>query len=157
MIRIVTITVSDTRTPETDESGRVLQEELSAFQLVRHEIVKDDPPKIAALVLGIARTHEADAVILSGGTGIAPRDQTMDALAKLFDRELPGFGEAFRRLSWDEIGPRAMLSRAAGGIIHGCLVFALPGSSKAARLGARALIAPILPHAVDLIAGKTAH
>lgn len=157
MIRIITITVSDTRTPENDESGRVLREELAAFQLIRHAIVKDDPPQIAALVSAIAKAGEASAVVLSGGTGIAPRDQTLDALAALFDRELPGFGEAFRRLSWDEIGPRAILSRAAAGIVSGCLVFALPGSSKAARLGARQLIAPILPHAVDLVAGKTAH
>lgn len=157
MIRIITITVSDTRTPETDESGRVLGKELAAFELVRHAIVKDEPAQIAALVAGIAKSREAAAVILSGGTGIAPRDQTLDALTALFDRELPGFGEAFRRLSWDEIGPRAILSRAAAGIVDGCLVFALPGSSKAARLGARALIAPILPHAVDLVSGKTAH
>lgn len=157
MIRIITITVSDTRTPETDESGRVLREELGAFELVRHVIVKDEPAQISELVVEVARTAEASAIILSGGTGIAPRDLTLDTLTKLFDRELPGFGEAFRRLSWDEIGPRAILSRAAAGIVKGCLVFALPGSSKAARLGARSLIAPILPHAVDLLAGKSAH
>jgi molybdenum cofactor biosynthesis protein B len=155
VIRIVTVTVSDTRTLETDESGRALQDELSAFELVRHVIVKDEPEMIAALVSGLSR--EVDAVILSGGTGIAPRDRTLDVLQALFERELPGFGEAFRRLSWDEIGPRAILSRAEAGIVGTCLVFALPGSTKAARLGARALIAPILPHAVDLVAGKTAH
>lgn len=154
-LRIVTVTVSDTRTPADDGSGRALHEELGAFTLVRHEIVPDDPGRIRAVVAGAAA--EVDAVVLTGGTGIAPRDQTVEALRPLFDKELEGFGEAFRRLSWDEIGPRAVLSRATAGTIGRCLVVALPGSSRAARLGARELVAPILAHAVDLVRGRTAH
>lgn len=99
----------------------------------------------------------ADAIVLTGGTGIAPRDVSYEALAALFDKQLDGFGEAFRRLSWDEIGPRAILSRATAGTIGTCIVFLLPGSQKAVRLGARQLIAPILEHAVDLLNGRTKH
>lgn len=155
--RILTVTVSDTRTAESDASGRALIEELAAFTLVRHVIVPDDPARIAALVENAAQHNEADAIVLSGGTGISVRDQTVEALDRLFDKKLDGFGEAFRRLSWDEIGPRAILSRATAGTVGSCLVFSLPGSEKAARLGARALIAPILGHAVNIAHGHTVH
>jgi molybdenum cofactor biosynthesis protein B len=157
--RVVTVTVSDTRTASDDASGRALAEELAAFELVRHVIVPDDAAQIAELVRGIARADapEAEAVVLSGGTGITARDVTIEALAPLFDKTLEGFGEAFRRLSWDEVGPRAMLSRAMAGTVGRCLVVALPGSEKGARLGAKALVAPMLGHAVDLLAGRSAH
>ncbi len=155
--RVMTVTVSDTRTRDNDGSGRALAEELAAFTLVRHTIVADQPEHILALVREVMETDEADAVVLSGGTGIAPRDVTFEALEALFDKRLDGFGEAFRRLSWSEIGPRAILSRATAGTVGTRLVFSLPGSERAARLGARELIAPILTHAVDLLHGRTAH
>ncbi|HSO39347.1 MAG TPA: MogA/MoaB family molybdenum cofactor biosynthesis protein [Labilithrix sp.] len=155
--RILTVTVSDTRTHADDRSGVALAEELAAFTLVRHVIVPDEAGAIVELVRGVMERDEADAIVLSGGTGIAPRDLTCEALEALFDKHLDGFGEAFRRLSWDEIGPRAILSRAIAGTIGTRLVFSLPGSEKAARLGARALIAPILAHAVDLVHGRTGH
>ena len=155
--RLITVTVSDTRTAADDKSGRALAEELAAFTIVRHAIVPDDPEHIIGLVRGVMESDEADAVVLSGGTGIAPRDLTYEALEALFDKRLDGFGEAFRRLSWDDIGARAILSRATAGTIGTRLVFSLPGSEKAARLGARELIAPILAHAVDLLHGRTAH
>ncbi len=155
--RIITITVSDTRTTKDDRSGRALAEELAAFELVRHVIVPDEPARLAALVTSIDACDEADAIVLTGGTGIAPRDQTFEAVSALFEKTLDGFGEAFRRLSWDEIGPRAMLSRATAGTVGTCIVFLLPGSEGAARLGARALIAPIVAHAADLLNGRTGH
>jgi molybdenum cofactor biosynthesis protein B len=155
--RVITITVSDTRTEKDDTSGKALREELAAFEHVRHAIVPDDPERIAALIKDAVARGEADAYVLTGGTGIAPRDRTYEALSSSFDKELTGFGEAFRRLSWDEIGPRSILSRATAGTIGTSLVFLLPGSEKAARLGARALIAPILEHAVDLANGRTKH
>ena len=156
-VRLVTVTVSDTRTAADDASGKALAEELSAFKIVRHEIVPDEPEPIRGVVRDVLEDDEADAIIFTGGTGIAPRDQTFEALSELFDKELAGFGEAFRRLSWDQIGPRAMLSRAAAGTVGTRLIFTLPGSEKAVRLGARELIAPILGHAVDLLHGRTKH
>lgn len=152
-MRIVTITVSDTRTEADDTSGKALREELAAFDIVRHEIVPDEPGRIVSLV----RDADADAVVLTGGTGIAPRDRTYEALTGIFDKTLDGFGEAFRRLSWDQIGPRSILSRATAGVVGTKIVFSLPGSEKAVRLGAKALIVPVLAHAVDLVNGRTKH
>ena len=150
---IITVTVSDTRTEADDTSGKALREELSAFDIVRHVIVPDEPDQIEHIVL----EENVDAVVLTGGTGIAPRDRTYEALTVMFDKTLDGFGEAFRRLSWDQIGPRAVLSRATAGVVGTTLVFSLPGSEKAVRLGAKELIAPILAHAVDLVNGRTKH
>jgi molybdenum cofactor biosynthesis protein B len=155
--RVITVTVSDTRTAADDLSGRALAEELAAFTLVRHAIVPDEPDQILSIIREVLEKDEADAVVLSGGTGIGPRDRTFEAIEALFDKRLDGFGETFRRLSWDQIGPRALLSRATAGTIGTRLVFSLPGSEKAVRLGARELIAPILGHAVDLLHGRTAH
>lgn len=151
------MTVSDTRTLADDAGGKALAEELAAFRLVDHLILKDEPKTIAALVAQTRDDDTADAIVFTGGTGIAPRDQTYEALEALFDKRLDGFGEAFRRLSWDEIGPRAILSRAVAGTVGRLLVFALPGSEKGARLGARALVAPVVAHAVDLVHGRTRH
>jgi molybdenum cofactor biosynthesis protein B len=155
--RVITVTVSDTRTAADDLSGRALVEELAAFTHVRHVIVPDEPDRILSIVREVMENDEADAVVLSGGTGIAPRDRTYEALESLFDKHLDGFGEAFRRLSWDQVGVRSILSRATAGTIGTRLVFSLPGSEKAVRLGARDLIAPILAHAVDLLHGRAGH
>jgi len=155
--RVVTVTVSDTRTAADDRSGAALKEELAAFDLVRHEIVPDEPERIVALVKDVLAKDEAEAIVLTGGTGIAPRDRTYEALEAIFDKRLDGFGEAFRRLSWDEFGARSILSRATAGTVGTRLVFSLPGSAQGVRLGARALIAPILAHAVDLAHGRTKH
>lgn len=159
-MRIITVTVSDTRTEADDTSGKALREELMAFDasfdLGRHVIVRDEPEHIIALVRDADSSH-VDAVVLTGGTGIAPRDRTYEALTGVFDKTLDGFGEAFRRLSWDQIGPRAILSRATAGVVGTTLIFSLPGSEKAVRLGAKELIAPVLAHAAELVSGKTKH
>ncbi len=160
MPRIFTVTVSDTRTVETDTSGPAMAEELSrnvGCDVVRHLIVPDDAAVLEKVIRDNAASGAVDAIVLSGGTGIAPRDVSYEAVSALFDKPLDGFGEAFRRLSWDEIGPRAILSRAAAGTVGSCLVFLLPGSENGARLGTRALIGPILGHAVDLVNGRTHH
>ncbi len=157
--RVITVTVSDTRTAADDTSGKALMDELqsASIALGRHVIVPDEPDRIAEIVREVVTSNEADAIVFTGGTGIAPRDLTYETLSSLFDKTLDGFGEAFRRLSWDEIGPRAILSRATAGTVGTCIVFSLPGSEKAVRLGARALIAPVLGHAVDLVNGRTKH
>ena len=158
-MRIVTVTVSDTRTAATDESGTVLREELTraGHAPERHAIVPDEPERVRAAIEE-AGAQGIEVVVLAGGTGITPRDRTYEAVESLLEKRLDGFGEAFRRLSWDEIGPRAILSRAVAGVARGgLLVFALPGSPKAVRLGVGKVIAPVLPHATALARGEGKH
>jgi molybdopterin adenylyltransferase len=157
-IRVLTVTVSDTRVSGTDESGPKLRALLEAagFTLVEHRIVKDEPELIAAIVREVMSHDLAEAVITTGGTGIAPRDRTIEALAPLFEKTLDGFGEAFRRLSWDEVGPRAVLSRAVAGVAGGRFVAALPGSTRGVTLAVEALVVPLLEHAVSLCRGDAA-
>lgn len=155
--RVVTVTVSDTRTADTDGARAVFERELAACELVRHVIVKDEPAEIVALCRSIVGTAAVDAIVLSGGTGISPRDRTCEAVETLLDKRLDGFGEAFRRLSWDEVGPRAILSRAVAGVAGECLVFSLPGSVAGLRLGLRELVLPTIGHAMDQVRGRTAH
>jgi molybdenum cofactor biosynthesis protein B len=152
-VRVAAITVSDTRSPSNDEGGQRLRARLEAGGCVVsiHQLVKDEPEEIIASLKQICDGDLADAVVFTGGTGIAPRDQTYEALRPLLDKTLDGFGEAFRRLSWDEIGPKAILSRALAGSHRGKLVVALPGSPKAVVLGVDKVLVPILSHAVSLL------
>jgi molybdopterin adenylyltransferase len=158
-IRVVTATVSDTRTLETDESGRLLASllEETGARLVTHHLVADEAEAIAALVEAACASSEVDAVLLTGGTGIAERDVTIEAVTPLLEKELPGFGEAFRRLSFDEIGARALLSRAIAGTRERTFVAALPGSPGAVKLAMTSLLVPVLDHAVALLSGRTHH
>ncbi|NOX44641.1 MAG: MogA/MoaB family molybdenum cofactor biosynthesis protein [Caldiserica bacterium] len=144
------ITVSDTRAPETDESGRLIAEALrrAGHDVRGYTVVPDEPERIRTALEEALADPGVDVVILNGGTGIAPRDVTPEAISPLLERELPGFGEAFRRLSFVEIGPRALLSRATAGIANGKLVFALPGSPHGVSLALKELIVPMLGHAV---------
>ena len=155
-IRIATITLSDTRTPATDEGGRVLGELLrvAGFNVVSHAILREEPPNVRETIMFICGLDVADVVICTGGTGIAPRDRTIEAITPLFRKTLEGFGEAFRRLSFEQVGPNAMLSRAIAGVVRQRLVFALPGSVRAIRLATEQLVVPILEHGVDLAAGR---
>jgi molybdenum cofactor biosynthesis protein B len=157
--RIATLTLSDTRTPEDDEGGRLLGELLrvAGFEVVSHAIVREDDAAIRAAVTERCASPLIDALVLTGGTGIAPRDRAVEVIMPLFAKTLDGFGEAFRRLSWDQIGASAVLSRAVAGVVDGRVVVALPGSVAAVRLGVEALIAPILTHAVDLASGRRTH
>ncbi|MEO0868430.1 MAG: molybdenum cofactor biosynthesis protein B [Cyanobacteria bacterium J06642_11] len=147
------ITVSDTRTVETDKSGQLIKAKLDAagHPLATYQIVKDEPDRIAALVQQLAPT--VDAIICNGGTGIAPRDTTYDAISTLFAKEIPGFGEIFRQLSYAEIGSRAIASRATAGVYQSTLIFLVPGSSKAVSLAMDALILPELQHLIRQLQG----
>jgi molybdenum cofactor biosynthesis protein B len=148
------VTVSDTRTLETDRSGeRAAALLVAAGHSVRaREIVPDERAAIARAVRQGIEDPETDAVILSGGTGLAPRDVTYETVRDLLEKPIDGFGELFRMLSFEEIGAAAMLSRAVGGVTGRTAVFALPGSSKAVELGVTRLIAPELGHLLGLIA-----
>lgn len=144
------VTVSDTRTEETDTGGRLLRTllEEGGHRVLGHEIVRDEP---AALRAAIERRLEADAVqavITTGGTGISRRDGSYEVIAGLLDKRLDGFGELFRALSFEEIGPAAMMSRAVAGVARGKVVIALPGSRNAVRLGMTRLVLPELGHLV---------
>jgi molybdopterin adenylyltransferase len=150
-VRIVVITVSDTRTEATDEGGRLLRELCAAAGLTvdRSVIVPDDPAAVATEVQAAVAGGVVRAVLLTGGTGLARRDTTVEALVGRFDKTIEGFGELFRWLSFQEIGPAAMLSRACAGVIGGVVVFLLPGSPAAVRLAMERLILPELAHVVS--------
>jgi molybdenum cofactor biosynthesis protein B len=154
-LRVAAITVSDTRGVDDDEGGQRLRERLEAAgaTISFHEIVRDDSDAIRAVVARVCDADLADAIVTTGGTGIAPRDRTYEAIEGLLEKRLDGFGEAFRRLSWDEIGPRAVLSRAVAGVHRGRVLVALPGSPKGVALAVDRVLAPILRHAVMLARG----
>lgn len=145
--------MSDTRTLETDTSGLRAAELLTAAGHAVHDrrIVRDERDAIAAAVREGIADPEIDAVILSGGTGLAPRDVTYETVLALLEKPIDGFGELFRMLSYEQIGAAAMLSRAVAGVTGTTAVFALPGSSKAVELGIERLIGPELGHLVGLI------
>jgi molybdenum cofactor biosynthesis protein B len=150
-VNCAVITVSDTRLPETDRSGQLIKQLLldAEHGLGAYTIVKDEPAQIQAQMEVLGKRSDLDAVIFNGGTGIAPRDTTYDAIEGLLEKTLPGFGELFRSLSYQEIGSRAIASRAIAGVFQSKLVFSLPGSTKAVRLGMEQLILPELAHLVS--------
>jgi molybdenum cofactor biosynthesis protein B len=152
------ITASDTRIPETDRSGQIIQQLLvdAGHCVSAYEIVRDEPIQIQDCLTRLCADKELDALIFNGGTGIAPRDTTYDAIAGLLEKTLPGFGELFRFLSYQEIGSRAVrqhphsgiATRAVAGVYQQKLIFCLPGSSNAVKLGLTQLILPELVHLV---------
>lgn len=140
-------TVSDTRTFETDRGGTLIRNRLveHSHEIVTYDIVRDDPEEIRNR-MHAALQKELDIFIFSGGTGISPRDRTPEVAASFFERELQGFGELFRMLSYEEIGAAAFLSRATAGIVGQTAIFCLPGSPAAVRLALDKLLLPELPH-----------
>lgn len=144
------LTVSDSRTLETDASGRAVHELFTAAShlVVDRRLVRDEPDDVRAIVQAWVDDGRIRVVVTSGGTGIARRDSSYEAVRGLFHKELPGFGELFRTLSFPEIGPAAMLSRAVAGTIGKVIVFVLPGSEHAVRLAMTRLIVPQVAHIV---------
>lgn len=157
--RIATFTLSDTRTKSDDEGGRLLVDKLSAqgFVVVSHAILREEPDTIRESIAHVCDGDLADAIVLTGGTGIAPRDRTIEVITPMLDKTIDGFGEAFRRLSMDAIGPRAILSRAIAGVVRSKVIVALPGSPAAVELAVDALLAPTLSHAIALASGRGGH
>jgi molybdenum cofactor biosynthesis protein B len=149
-VNCAVITISDTRSPETDRSGQLIQQLLlDAGHLVSvYTILKDEPAQIQAHLEALGERSDVDALIFNGGTGIASRDTTYEALESLLEKTLPGFGEVFRFLSYQEIGSRAIASRAVAGVYKMKLVFSIPGSTGAVKLAVQQLILPELIHLV---------
>jgi molybdenum cofactor biosynthesis protein B len=142
------ITVSDTRTLETDTGGALVVEHLekAGHPIATREIVPDEPGEIAAALERALSRDGTQAVILTGGTGVAPRDVTPESVEPLLERIVPGFGELFRMLSYEDIGSAALLSRALAGLARGRVVFVIPGSRGAVRLAMEKLIVPEIAH-----------
>lgn len=144
------LTVSDTRTPETDSGGQAIVDALTAVghQVLERAIVRDEPDEIAARLEGFLARSEIQVILTTGGTGISSRDTTIEIVERLLTKRLDGFGELFRMLSYDEIDAAAMLSRAVGGLVGETLVFSMPGSPHAVELAMSRLIVPELRHLV---------
>ncbi|MGH7863627.1 MAG: MogA/MoaB family molybdenum cofactor biosynthesis protein [Candidatus Binataceae bacterium] len=150
-LKVAVITASDSRTPETDESGMLIRRLFVAagHRVVSHEIVPDHPERIRQAIVGCMPS--ADAIVITGGTGIARRDSTVEVVRPMLDKEIEGFGELFRMLSFQEIGPAAMLSRAVAGVSRGKILVALPGSTAACQLAIEKLLLPEIGHMADLL------
>jgi molybdenum cofactor biosynthesis protein B len=149
-VMVAIVTVSDTRTEKDDLSGKAISEILtvSGHSVVRKDIVKDDLEQIRAALRELIEDANVQAVILNGGTGVSVKDVTLEAVHDFEEKQLHGFGELFRMLSYEEIGSAAIMSRAAAFVTEGKVVFCLPGSEKAVRLATTKLIAPELGHLV---------
>lgn len=145
-VAVALVTVSDSRTPETDTNGQWLREQVAAADATvsGYRVVRDEPAEIRTALDELV--GEAQVVIVNGGTGVSRRDTTYDTLAALLEKTLPGFGELFRMLSWEQVGSAAMLSRATAGTYRGAVLVSVPGSPKAVQLAWEKLIAPELAH-----------
>ena len=153
-VRCAVLTVSDTRTPDSDTSGALIRDTLnfSGHSVVDYRIVPDEPDQIRKILGDWIRRDDVQAILTNGGTGIASRDTTYDAISGMLEKRIDGFGELFRMLSWQEVGAAAMLSRAVAGVAGETLVVAMPGSTNAVRLALTKLIVPELGHLVYEIA-----
>ncbi len=149
-IGCVVITCSDTRTPDTDTSGQLIQKLLKerGHTVAAYYLVKDEPAKIKAKIKSAVADKKVQAIIINGGTGISRRDSTFEAVDAMLEKRLDGFGEVFRYLTYQEIGSPAIMSRATAGIIKGRVLFSTPGSENAVRLAMEKLILPELGHLV---------
>lgn len=150
ILHLAVMTVSDTRTDQTDTSGARIVElaEAAGHRVVERVIVPDEPGRMTPLLRQFAGRDDLSAILVTGGTGISPRDQTFETVSALLTRPLPGYGELFRMLSYAEIGPACILSRAVGGLIGRLAILVMPGSRAAVELAMTKIILPELPHIV---------
>ena len=149
-VRVAVLTISDTRTPETDTGGDTIDELMrgAGHEVVERDIVGDDATRIRTELLDLLARSDVDAVITTGGTGISARDTTYEVVDRMLEKRLDGFGEIFRMLSYEEIGAAAVLSRAVAGAVGDKLVACLPGSRNAVRLAVEKLLVPEIAHVV---------
>jgi molybdopterin adenylyltransferase len=149
-VRVAVLTISDTRTRETDTGGDVVEETMrgAGHEVVAREIVRDEATSIRTTLVDLLARPDVDAVVTTGGTGISARDTTYEVVERMVEKRLDGFGELFRMLSYEEIGAAAILSRALAGAVGTKLVASLPGSRNAVRLGMEKLLVPEVAHIV---------
>src|SRR5262245_32443264 len=149
-LSLAVVTVSDTRTLETGASGALIVAlaEEAGHRLIERAIIPDEPTRLRALLETLRSRDDLHAVLVTGGTGISPRDQTYETVSALLTKPLPGYGELFRMLSFAEIGPACLLSRAVGGLIDRLAILVMPGSRAAVELAMRRIILPELAHLV---------
>ena len=149
-VRVAVLTISDTRTPETDTGGDVVEESMrgAGHEVVAREIVRDEAASIRTTLVDFLARSDVDAVVTTGGTGISARDTTYEVVERMIEKRLDGFGELFRVLSYEEIGAAAVLSRAVAGAVGSKFVASLPGSRNAVRLGMEKLLVPEIAHIV---------
>ena len=147
-VRCAVVTVSDTRTLETDTGGQTVIDHLTAagHTVAARAIIPDEPERMRTLLRDFANRDDVDAVLLTGGTGLSSRDQTFETVSSMLTKTVPGYGELFRMLSYADIGAAAMLSRAVGGVIGRTVVLTMPGSPAGVRLAMEKLIVPELGH-----------
>jgi molybdenum cofactor biosynthesis protein B len=155
-VRVLTGCVAERRTRTVEELGKALAEELTkaGYQVIRHIVVKGEAEHVQALVSNVSTANEADAIVLVGGTGFGPKDHVCEALEGLFQRQIEGFGEAYRRELRKDHGVFATLARATAGVFDGCVVFAMTGKQQELRLAVEFLVAPILGEAVAMANGR---
>jgi len=149
-VRVAVLTISDTRTPETDTGGDVVEETMrgAGHEVVAREIVRDEATSIRTTLVDLLARSDVDAVVTTGGTGISGRDTTYEVVERMVEKRLDGFGELFRMLSYEEIGAAAVLSRALAGAVGSKFVASLPGSRNAVKLGMEKLLVSEIAHIV---------
>jgi molybdenum cofactor biosynthesis protein B len=149
-VRVAVLTISDTRTPETDTGGDTIEEFMrgAGHEVIKREIVRDEASRIRTKLVDLLARSDVDAVVTTGGTGISARDTTYEVVDRMLERKLDGFGEIFRMLSYEEIGAAAFLSRALAGAVGTKFVACLPGSQAAVRLAMEKLLVPEISHVV---------
>ncbi|MBN8592157.1 MAG: molybdenum cofactor biosynthesis protein MoaB [Anaerolineae bacterium] len=155
-VTVAIVTVSDTRTPETDQNRQYIERRMAELGHVvaAYRLIKDEPDQVAAVLTELSALPTVQLVLFNGGTGISPRDTTYDVVSRHLEKTLPGFGELFRMLSWNEVGAAAMFSRATAGVYRGTLIFSMPGSPNAVQVALEKLIIPEINHLAWEVARK---
>ncbi len=155
-VTIAIVTVSDSRTPETDQNRQYIERRMAELghRVAAYRLIKDEPDQVGAVIEELTAMPGVQLVLFNGGTGISPRDTTYDVVSRFLEKTLPGFGELFRMFSYQEVGAAAMFSRATAGVYHGTLVFSMPGSPNAVQVALEKLIIPEINHLAWEIARK---
>jgi molybdenum cofactor biosynthesis protein B len=145
---VAIVTVSDSRTPETDSNRHYIENRMTdlGHRVAAYRLIKDEPDQVAAVIEELCAMPDVQIILFNGGTGISPRDTTYDVISRYLEKTLPGFGEIFRMISYQEIGAAAMFSRATAGVCRGTLLVSMPGSSGAVRTALEKLIIPEINH-----------